>query len=140
MPETLHKRLSDIHKASFISERGWSAEEIQCLLQSPHVFVVDLDVGFLIGRVVADEAELLTVAVLPEARGRGIGAKMLRMFEKHAAEKQAARCFLEVAEDNVAARALYEAAGWSEVGKRPSYYARPGAAKCAALLLAKPLT
>jgi len=80
------------------------------------------DVGFALGRIVLDEAELLTLAVKPDAQRQGIGRACLSSFEKTAAEQGALRCHLEVAESNKAARALYGDEGWQETGLRKAYY------------------
>jgi ribosomal-protein-alanine N-acetyltransferase len=85
---------------------------------------------------VADEAEILTLAVRPETRRRGIGARLVRAAAVRAADLGAERLLLEVAQDNVAARGLYARCGFIEVGRRRGYYARPGAAAADALTLA----
>jgi [ribosomal protein S18]-alanine N-acetyltransferase len=132
--------LSAIHVAAFEISRGWSADEIAQLQASPHVFTVARPNGFVMGRVVVDEAELLTVAVVPAARGHGIGANLLKEFERTAADRGATRAFLEVADDNNAARALYQKSGWSICGQRPAYYTRSDGLTCDALLMDKHLT
>ncbi len=76
----------------------------------------------MLGRVVAGEAEMLTLAVPPEARRRGRGRALAAAFAGRAADLGAAEAFLEVARENVAARALYAGAGWVEAGVRPRYY------------------
>ena len=81
--------------------------------------------GFLLGRIAGDEAELLTLAVAPEARGQGEGRALVRGFLKDCRDRGAKAVFLEVAADNAAAIGLYRATGWSQVGQRRSYYA-PG--------------
>lgn len=81
--------------------------------------------GFLLGRIVGDEAELLTLAVAPEARGQGEGRALVRRFLEDCSVRGAAAVFLEVAADNAAAIRLYRATGWSQVGQRRNYYA-PG--------------
>ena len=73
-------------------------------------------------RVTADEAELLTVAVLPTARRRGIGTALLAEEVAEAARRGAERMFLEVAEGNRAARTLYDRHGFVVVGRRRAYY------------------
>ncbi|WP_298910226.1 ribosomal protein S18-alanine N-acetyltransferase [uncultured Aliiroseovarius sp.] len=132
--------LSEIHVAAFVATRGWSADEIAQLQTSPLVFTVAQPNGFAMGRVVVDEAELLTVAVAPEAQGHGIGEKLLQDFECTAADRGATRAFLEVADDNAAARALYRKAGWSTCGQRPAYYTRSDGTTCDAILMEKHLT
>lgn len=117
-----------IHAASFERERAWSAREFAALVGDPHVFAVDAaegGAGFALGRAVAGEAELLTLAVAPPARRKGHGRALVAAFEEGARERGASEAFLEVAADNAAAVALYTAAGYSERGRRPGYYARP---------------
>lgn len=81
--------------------------------------------GFLLGRIAGDEAELLTLAVAPEARGQGEGRALVGGFLKDCRGRGAKVVFLEVAADNAAAIGLYRATGWRQVGQRRSYYA-PG--------------
>lgn len=140
MSDTSADLLSAIHAAAFVATRGWSADEIAQLQASSHVFTTARPNGFAIGRVVVDEAELLTVAVTPAAQGHGIGAQLLQDFERTAADRGATRAFLEVAEDNVAALALYQNAGWSICGQRPAYYTRSDGTTCTAILMEKHLT
>ncbi len=131
--------LAQIHGAAFEDARGWSAQEFTTLLASPLCFVVEENLGFALGQVILDEAELLTIATLPEAQGRGIGRRNLAAFEATSAARGAVSAFLEVAADNVAAIALYEASGWQRSGRRAKYYARAGAPPVDALLLTKAL-
>ncbi|AGT09719.1 GNAT family N-acetyltransferase [Paracoccus aminophilus] len=119
-------RLAAIHAASFPDHpRPWSAQEIRDILATSGAFLIELPQGFLIGRVLLDEAELLTVAVAPEARRQGIGAALLQGFIAKAALACATTAFLEVASDNAPAQALYARGGWQPAGRRRNYYA-PG--------------
>ena len=93
------------------------------------------DDGFILIRVVADEAEILTLAVRPQARRHGLGLSLVEQAAQTAAEHGAARLFLEVAEDNAAARSLYARAGFETAGRRPRYYARANGPAVDALLL-----
>lgn len=131
--------LAALHDAAFPDARGWTTEEFSSLLASPRVFLVECNDGFAIGRAVADEAELLTIAVAPTARRQGLGRILLARFEAAADTHGARRVFLEVAADNSPARALYESAGYVRIGTRPAYYARPGAIPATALVMHKPL-
>ena len=79
--------------------------------------------GFALGWVVADELEILDVAVDVAARGRGHGATLLRELTMRAVERGARQAFLEVRATNQAAIRLYERAGFSRVGERRGYYA-----------------
>ncbi|AUH32440.1 GNAT family N-acetyltransferase [Paracoccus tegillarcae] len=114
--------LAELHRRCFDVPRPWTAAEFAGLLQGPHAFLLNRPNGFLLGRVVADEAELLTLAVAPEARRHGIGAALTRDFSSSARKRGAAEAFLEVAANNHPAIALYQAQGWQNVGRRPGYY------------------
>ena len=102
--------------------RPWSADEFATLLSSTGSFLLTRPQGFLLGRVVADEAELLTLAVAPEGRRQGRGRALTAEFAAAARAGGAATAFLEVAAGNAAARALYAAQGWTEAGRRRGYY------------------
>lgn len=95
--------------------------------------------SFAMGRYAAHEAELLTIAVSPEARGQGLGRDMLRAYEEEAKSRLALTSFLEVAETNTVAISLYRSEGYSESGRRPRYYSTPTNEKIDALLFSKPL-
>jgi len=114
--------MASILAAAMTSTRVWSQDEIAHLLEDATVFYVSRSNGFAMGRVVADEAELLTLAVAPEAQRAGLGTALLAEFETAATVRGARHAFLEVAEDNTAARALYDACGWRPTGRRPGYY------------------
>src|SRR5947209_197660 len=83
---------------------------------------IDAAGGMVLARVAADEAEILTLAVLPDRRRRGLARALLERTMQAAARRGAGAMFLEVAEANRAARALYEGAGFVEVGRRRGYY------------------
>lgn len=78
--------------------------------------------GFILCRVAADEAEVLSLMVLPPFRRRSLAAALLGRAKETARQAGAATLFLEVAADNVAGRALYSAQGFAQVGRRPEYY------------------
>ena len=79
--------------------------------------------GFVMGRVAAEEAEVLTLAVRPAARRAGIGAALMRALMAEAASRGATEMFLEVSAPNMPARALYAGLGATEAGRRRRYYA-----------------
>ncbi len=87
----------------------------------------------------ADEAEIVTIATDPGAQRQGSARRLLATFEGQASERGATRVFLEVAADNLAAIALYQAAGYHEVARRAGYYNRSGGGRVDALILEKPL-
>ncbi len=95
--------------------------------------------GFILYRIVADEAEILTLSVGNHYRRTGLATKLLTSALNHAITRGAIVFHLEVAADNLAAIALYRAAGFVNTGRRSGYYARPGEA-VDALLMAKTLS
>lgn len=127
--------LTAIHAQCFSRPRPWSADEFARLLADPACFLVDLPEGFALGRVVVDEAELLTIAIMPQHQGKGLGRELLASFLAGAWARAAQTVFLEVAEDNAAARALYRRAGFAEAGRRRGYYSGTDGAKTDALIL-----
>ncbi|MGL4278861.1 MAG: ribosomal protein S18-alanine N-acetyltransferase [Albidovulum sp.] len=114
--------LAGIHAASFRNPRPWSADEIAAILSGTGTFLLTAPHGFLIGRAIAGEAELLTLAVAPDARRQGSGGRLLADFLAESARRGAESAFLEVAADNAAALALYRRHGFAEAGRRRGYY------------------
>ncbi|WBU56022.1 GNAT family N-acetyltransferase [Paracoccus sediminicola] len=117
--------MTRLHAACFHIPRPWREAEFASLLAERGVFLCAEADGFAMGRVVLDEAELLTLAVAPESRRAGLGGSLLAEFEDQACQRGAVTGFLEVASDNRPALALYLRADWVQVGRRPRYYA-PG--------------
>ena len=89
--------------------------------------------------VIADEAELLTLAVDPDRRRQGLGAQLLTEYERQAQSRGAASSFLEVAADNIAANSLYIQHGYVQAGRRIGYYKTPDQHRIDALVLSKSL-
>lgn len=79
-------------------------------------------IGFALGRVVADECELLSLGVEPDFRSQGIGGQLLSASMSRAMAEKARWFFLEVAEDNKSALRLYRNYGLTGVGQRLDYY------------------
>jgi len=130
--------LAALHAASF--NRGWSEHEFEQLLTDRNV-VADRaangrqNVGFILSRRAADEAEILSVAVARSWRGRGLARRLLDLHLRRLAGVGLRAVFLEVDEDNTPARRLYARAGFREVGRRPGYYAQGSGKAAAALVL-----
>ncbi len=117
--------LAALHARCF--EQAWSREAFARLLATPGAFAclaVDAaePLGFALARAAAGEAEILTIGVLAVARRRGAGRALVAAIEAEAGARGAAELFLEVADDNHAARALYLSQGFAQVGRRPAYY------------------
>lgn len=116
--------MARLHAASFLPGEGWSAAAFATQLALPGVFgLLDERGGLALARAVADEAEVLTIAVHPEARRLGVGRALLAAALAEAARRGAETVFLEVAETNAPARGLYAALAFAPVGRRPGYYA-----------------
>ncbi len=95
--------------------------------------------GFVMGQLAADEAEILSIGVMPKFQRRGVGRLLIEGLARAAKRAEAKRLFLEVAADNQAAFALYRSCGFTAVGMRKGYYARSGGEPQDALVLALPL-
>ena len=129
--------LAALHAQAFAAP--WDAAAFADLLAQPGVFAVVETDGFILIRLVLDEAEILTLAVRPAARRAGLGGRLVGQGAVQAVQGGANRLFLEVAEDNAAARALYARCGFSEVGRRRGYYPSSGGGRIDALMLARDL-
>lgn len=127
-------RLAALHAEAFAVP--WDVASFETLLGQAGVFAIEAADGFILMRLVADEAEILTLAVRPAARRKGLGRRLVRDGAAAAAAGGATRLFLEVADDNEAALALYGRTGFVEAGRRAGYYARPDGARRDALILA----
>lgn len=107
----------------------WSREDYACLLQVGACgWVASLEsevCGFLLVRIVADEMEILNLAVDPACRRRGIGSILLQAAKDWARQNKASQIHLEVRASNHAARKFYEAHGFRKSGLRPNYYLSP---------------
>ena len=85
----------------------------------------DRPVGYLLAGFSPPEGELYRVAVLPEARRRGYGRRLLEAFFREAEKRDVYSLFLEVRESNEAAIALYRSVGFREIFLRENYYRDP---------------
>lgn len=131
--------LADLHARAF-PLGAWSARAFADQLAAPGSFLITRPHGFVLGQIAVDESELLTICTDPDHRRQGIARALLSAFCETAINKGATRAFLEVAEGNHPARALYDSAGWREAGRRRGYYKRQGQAPEDAILMDLPLT
>jgi len=134
--------IAPLHAASF--RRGWSEHEIEELLVDRHVFahramIGGKLIGFVMSRLVEDEAEILSIAVAGARQGRGLAAKLLNLHLRRLAAFSARSVFLEVDENNKPAMRLYDRAGFHEISRRPNYYQVAGGKPAAALVLRRDL-
>jgi len=115
--------LARLHALAFAPPEAWGPDAVRLMLSMPGAFGCWAPgAGFLLARAVAEEAEVLTLAVAPPARRRGIGAALVGCAMAEAAARGAAVLFLEVSAENSAARSLYAGLGFAEVGRRRRYY------------------
>jgi ribosomal-protein-alanine N-acetyltransferase len=112
--------LAALHGEAF--DHPWTADAIGALLAIPGTFAFVLPDGFILARVAAEEAEILTLAVRPAARRKGLGRALVRAAAQAAAKDGAQSLFLEVATTNRAACALYQKQGFAPAGRRKAYY------------------
>jgi ribosomal-protein-alanine N-acetyltransferase len=137
------KDLARIHGQSFY--RGWPTADFQSFLEdrnTPAYIACDAKrriAGFALIRTVADEAELLTIAVEPRWRGKGVGRALMEAAFADLMMSPARRMFLEVDEQNHAAIRLYEKLGFSTISSRKGYYPRADGSAATALVMARDL-
>ena len=109
----------------------WGSREFTSALDSPQtIFLVAEDeggviVGYTIALAVAEESEILNIAVESAHRARGIGGRLLDAAISEVRKRGAEQVFLEVRESNSAARKLYESRGFDEISRRRGYYRMP---------------
>jgi ribosomal-protein-alanine N-acetyltransferase len=135
--------LAKIHAASFY--RGWPVADFVTFLSdkaTPVYVACDARrriAGFAIIRTVADEAELLSIAVESKWRSKGVGRALLQAVFADLMMSPARRMFLEVDENNSAAIALYRRLGFVTISSRKGYYAHPDGSAATALVMARDL-
>jgi ribosomal-protein-alanine N-acetyltransferase len=110
----------------------WSREQYQNIFAadapSRVLLILEEDTGiqgFIVGRALDKEWEIENVVVSESVRRRGFGSRLLQEFLGLARDRGGEKIFLEVRESNLAARRLYEKSGFSESGRRQSYYQQP---------------
>lgn len=122
---------AEIHRIhAQVFHHGWSSDDFRSLIAQETVFGFiarpqgrpAAACGFVLARLVAGEAEILTIAVAGEAQRQGIGRLLMDAVLRHLYQERAETLFLEVDEANVAAQALYRRLGFAKVGSRPAYY------------------
>lgn len=112
--------LAKLHQTCF-PHKPWGADDFADLQKSGCEIIASQN-GFIVWRATLDEAEIITIGVHPDARRSGIAAAMLGIMAVDLKKRGVKHIFLEVAADNVAARALYEQDGFVQIGVRPKYY------------------
>ena len=135
--------IAKLHAQGFY--RGWPREDFAAYITgegTPVYVACDARrkiAGFAMTRLVGDEAELITIAVDPKWRKKGVGAALLRAVFDDLLMTSARRMFLEVAADNAAAIKLYGKFGFLKVSERKGYYPRPDGTPATAIVMARDL-
>jgi ribosomal-protein-alanine N-acetyltransferase len=136
-------KLAQLHGTSF--HRGWGEGEFEQMLSERNTLVHRLRqgrniIGFAVSRMAEDEAEILSIAVDPKHRGRGLSRNLLLTHLGHLAGHGVRTVFLEVEENNQPARQLYNRAGFTVSGRRERYYKQPDGEPLNALLMRRDLS
>jgi ribosomal-protein-alanine N-acetyltransferase len=135
MPDA--RTMAEIHAAAFTQSRPWSEAEFDAFLRDRLCFAQGDARCFALIRVVAGEAELLTIATHPDHQRKGLARQVMSDWLRTAQSKGATQAFLEVAEDNAPAKALYDACGFSTCGRRKGYYPRHNAPAVDAIVMTR---
>lgn len=142
-------QIAALHAELF--DPAWDSDAVRTLLIDPCASALIAKIrlretslpvpgGFAIGRIAADEAEILSIGVSAPFQRRGIGRRLVAGLSRAVKAAGANRLFLEVATDNVPACAMYADLGFTEVGRRKDYYERRRGTAVDALTLSRELT
>ena len=135
--------VAKLHAASFY--RGWPRQDIEAYIidpDTPPLVARDARhkvVGFAMLRILGDDVELMTIAVEPKFRGKGVGHALMQACFEDLMMTPVKRMVLEVAADNPAAIKLYQQLGFQRISERKGYYARPDGQPATALVMARNL-
>lgn len=135
--------VATLHARSFY--RGWPRQDIEAYLgdaDTPTLVACDAKrrvAGFAMLRLLGDDAELMTIAVDPKFRNKGVGAALMHACFEDLRMTPSRRMILEVAADNPSAIRLYEKLGFVKLSERQGYYARPDGRPATALVMARDL-
>lgn len=114
--------LAQTHAAAFTQTRPWSAAEFADLLAQRGVILCGDAKSFVLGRLIGDEAEILTLATHPDHQRQGLAKAQLSTFLMTIRAQGACTVFLEVSETNTPAKKLYFKENFKIVGHRKNYY------------------
>lgn len=131
--------LARTHAAAFTQSRPWNAGEFADLLSNRFVHAFGNTQCFALVQIIADEAELLTIATHPDQQRQGLARRCMTDWQSSAASMGATRAFLDVAADNTGAIALYQRSGYAPCGLRRGYYRRTGKEAVDAILMERDL-
>jgi [ribosomal protein S18]-alanine N-acetyltransferase len=135
--------LATLHAQCF--HRGWPSADFASYIadrDTPVYVACDAKrriAGFAMLRLAADEAELITIAVEPRWRKKGVGRALMNALLTDLRMTPARRLLLEVAADNPAALRLYAQLGFTRISERQGYYARADGLPATAIVMARDL-
>jgi [ribosomal protein S18]-alanine N-acetyltransferase len=132
--------IAELHRTLF--DTSWDEAAIHSLLDHPAAtaFVAlygnpKVPVGFVLGQLAADEAEVLSIGVAKDWQGKGIGRRLVEGMVRAVSRAEGTSLHLEVADDNMPALVLYHRMGFVEIGRRKAYYTRDDGSTADALRL-----
>ncbi len=135
----LSEKFSTIHYKSFENEKlSFSSRFIFSLLKNPNIsYIYKKNKGFCIFSINKEEAEIITIAVMPKYQNQGIGFLILNQLEEVLSKSNCNKIFLDVASNNIIALHLYKKAGFKKFGTRKNYYTNLKDNKVDAILMEK---
>jgi ribosomal-protein-alanine N-acetyltransferase len=116
--------LAEMHGNCF--DDSWNAESFRSMLSQKFffgfIYKKEYPQGFLLGKMICDEIEIVTFCVLPKFRNLGVGKALLHEVDTYALVYSAHQIFLEVSEDNAIAKKTYEDFDYKVISRRAGYY------------------
>ena len=132
-------QLADICARAYRHMQPWTAAQFADTLALPRAVLTQTDHAFVLGQVVADEAEILALAADPNHQRSGQASAALALFHEAARTRGAMQVFLEVAFTNAPAIHFYSRQGYVQTGRRRGYYASLGGARVDAVIMSRAL-
>lgn len=128
--ETSPEALAATHKAAFGPQAGWRASDFAGYLTDPTALIIGNEACFALVRLAGPEAEILTLATRPDVQRQGRATKLLRNTLRRLESVNVQEVFLDVSDQNTAARALYARCGFTGFALRHNYYKNGTTAIC----------
>lgn len=133
------QEMASTHAAAFTQSRPWTAEEFADLLANRFTHVIGNAESFAVFQVIANAAELLTIATHPNHQRQGLGQRTMQRWQEQAHRLGGAHAVLDVAADNDPAISLYRRCGYTACGTRHAYYLRENAPNVDAIVMERAL-
>ena len=133
------RALAALSARAYRHMQPWTEAQYAETLATPHHLLTCRDGAFVLGQVIADEAEILALACDPDRQRQGLASAALADFLTHAQARGATRVLLEVADSNPGAIGFYTRHGFVRAGLRRRYYHLPDGNRADALVMTRPL-